>query len=240
MKKFLKFSALTLSFITLSIPPSVAQEADFQGDGSFESPFIIEFESDFALLLQRMEKYESYTKGRYFALGRDIRVNAGVLGSDGSLSADSLRFRSWTPVGKESYGREFQGHFDGRGHTVSGIYINDPEGKNLGLFGVIAKEGEVRNLRLADSYICGNTYAGGIVGLCKGRVTECESSATVVAMGATHEAGGIAGTIQGDGVISKCINSGYVYGITYPDELGYAYNCSTGGIAGKWSKGGQL
>lgn len=85
MEKFLKFSALTLSFITLSIPPSVAQEADFQGDGSFESPFIIEFESDFALLLQRMEKYESYTKGRYFALGRDIRVNAGVLGSDGSL-----------------------------------------------------------------------------------------------------------------------------------------------------------
>ncbi len=236
MKKFLKFSALTLSFITLSIPPSVAQEADFQGDGSFESPFIIEFESVFALLLQRMEKYESYTKGRYFALGRDIRVNAGVLGSDGSLSADSLRFRSWTPVGKESYGREFQGHFDGRGHTVSGIYINDPEGKNLGLFGVIAKEGEVRNLRLADSYICGNTYAGGIVGLCKGRVTECESSATVVAMGATHEAGGIAGTIQGDGVISKCINGGYVYGITYPDELGYAYNCSTGGIAGSGAR----
>ena len=237
MKNILKSAALALSFIALSALPLAAQEEpELRGDGSVDNPYLIDEAFDFTILQQRMEEYESYTKDKYFVLARDIRFNSGVLESDGSLSSDSARFATWTPIGRDAYGKEFQGHFDGRGHTISGIYINDAEGKNLGLFGIIAKEGEVSNLKLADSYVCGNTYAGGLVGLCKGKVTECESSATVVAKGVTHEAGGIAGVIQSDGIVSKCINNGYVYGITYPDEMGMVYNCASGGIVGSGAK----
>lgn len=234
MKKTI--SALVLSFSTLCIPVLRAQQPMLKGVGTKTDPIVIEDAGAFSSILYLMEKHEFFTKDKYYVLGNDIHLNSGVLDADGSLSADSLRFTSWEPIGRDSYGREFYGHFDGRGHTISGVYINESEGKNLGLFGVIAKEGEVCNLKLADSYICGNTYVGGITGLCKGKISGCESGASVVAQGATHEAGGIAGTVQGDGLVSKCVNSGYVRGITYADEAGMMYNCSTGGIAGSGAR----
>ncbi len=235
MKKPFKFLS-TLFFITFCCFPSVAVDKDeLVGEGTPEHPYIIEDGFDFVILRQWMEKREFYTEGKYFLLTRDIAFNGNVLSEDGNLTSDSLALQTWTPIGWDAYGRGFYGIFDGGGHTVSGIYINDATAKNSGFFGYISKQGDVRNLKIADSYICGGEATGGIVGLCDGKVTDCESTATVKGVGSTHQSGGIAGMVSSDGTIKKCKNSGKVLGVTYSDEWGYVWNCSTGGVVGSAS-----
>ena len=50
-------------------------------------------------------------------------MNEGVLKADGTLADDTSGFRVWTPIGKKGY--IFEGEFDGQGHTISGLYVNE-------------------------------------------------------------------------------------------------------------------
>ncbi|WP_295731233.1 hypothetical protein [uncultured Muribaculum sp.] len=220
---------LSLSFPSTSLAADTTEV--LPGDGSLETPYIIEDSHSLLVLGRLMEAKDFYTRGKYFRLTRDISINSHVLDPDGSLCGDSLSLDAWTPIGRDSYGKGFYGVFDGGGHTISGLYINDASAKNSGLFGYIDKEGEVRNLKLADSYICGGEATGGIIGLSRGTVMDCENKATVRAVGPTHQSGGIVGKLA-DGIIIRCRNAGHISGWTYPDEYGSMWNCETGGIAG--------
>jgi len=85
----------------------------------------------------------------------------------------------FTPIG--SYDSPFTGHFDGNGHTVSGVKLQSDENYQ-GLFGV--NDGVIRNLILAeDCFVSGNSYVGGIVGDNLGTVENCISRATVGSIG---------------------------------------------------------
>lgn len=204
------------------------------GEGTIESPHLIEDAYDLSILRQGMKDKEFFTEGKYYLLTRDISFNSGVLNADGSLSADSLSFKQWVPMSEDSWGKGFYGVFDGGGHTISGLYYNNPEGKEVGFFSFLPKEGTIKNLKIADSYFCAGESTGAVVGLCKGTISDCENSATVRAIGPTHQGGGIAGSIQ-NGEIRKCTNKGLIMGWSYPDKYGESWNCFTGGITGSAS-----
>lgn len=57
---------------------------------------------------------------------------------------------------------EFTGHFDGKGHTVYGVFIDGTE-NGVGLFGSV-ENAEISNVNLEKSYIAGENYVGGLVG----------------------------------------------------------------------------
>ena len=58
----------------------------------------------------------------------------------------NLNGHEWTPIGNSNT-KQFQGTFDGQGHTVSKLYININNSSNLlarvGLFGYVGASGKV-------------------------------------------------------------------------------------------------
>lgn len=139
----------------------------------------------------------------------DIKLNGDnkVLNDDGSLISDTSNLKSWTPIGKN--GNSFKGEFDGNSHTIRGLYFNDTNTGYVGLFGFVGKGGTVKNVTLADSYVSGSWYVGGICGLNNGDTVEgCRNTGNVY--GTRQFIGGVCG--YNEGTLQKSCNTGIVYG----------------------------
>ena len=80
------------------------------------------------------------------------------------LEADiDLGGNEWTPISMSTdlaNGKNFRGTFDGQGHTISGLYVNQPE--VAGLFGYVYSA-TIKNVTVKNANIKSNHYAGGIV-----------------------------------------------------------------------------
>ena len=160
-------------------------------------------------------------------LTADIIVNKDLLASintydDGNVT-NGKSFRIWLPMGKingdNGQRMLYAGIFDGKGHSISGLYANlydapveDSDytsNKNCaGLFGSHA--GVTRNLGIMDSYIRGDMCVGGICAYNDaGTIQNCYSTATVY--GESY-LGGICGRSRSNSIIENCYNAGYVYG----------------------------
>ena len=78
------------------------------------------------------------------------------------LSADiDLKGEEWTPIGKS--GSTFQGVFNGNGHTVSNLVINQPGMSDVGFFGVTTN-GEIKNLTIHNADVKGYLDVGAVAG----------------------------------------------------------------------------
>lgn len=93
----------------------------------------------------------------------DITMNKNVMASAEHLRDGENDFIQWTPI------KEFDGEFDGQGHTISGIYFNDSTVANAGLFGTVFSKdslfpAKIVNVGITDSYIRSNENAGGLIG----------------------------------------------------------------------------
>lgn len=122
------------------------------GDGTAKNPYMIANAAQLRKLAKDLESGMTYRE-EYFKLKNDIVINKKVLTEKGKLVANHSDLEQWKPIDK------FYGTFDGDGHSISGIYINNEQSLQ-GLFGSLY--GEVSNLSLIDSYICGEDYIGGI------------------------------------------------------------------------------
>ena len=110
--------------------------------------------------------------GKTIKLGADIQLNNDAVPTSGN---------QWTPIGTSS--KKFAGTFDGQGHTISGLYINNSS-QYQGLFGYIDSSAIVQNLIVTGSVTTSSTHAGGIVGASprnRGNVQNCGFSGTVTA-----------------------------------------------------------
>lgn len=161
------------------------------------------------------------------------RVNAGTdyagqyIKLDDSIETLDLNGEGWMPIGNggrsssSSYsGNAFKGTFDGNDKTISGLTISSGSGDTaIGLFGVVAG-GTVKNLTLTGVNInCSdNELAGGVAGLlCDDGVI---SGCTVDgSISIKDGAGGIVGRMVVSGTISDCVNNATV-------------SCTAGGAAG--------
>ena len=148
-------------------------------------------------------------------LGCDITVNQGVLDASGDLSDGA--FITWTPIGA-SYTTPYSGTFDGRGHSINGLYFcqdrTQPlQGKlYLGLFGLL-ENATVENVTVADSYFnAGADYSsvGGIAAQAGGStISCCETRVNVYAM----VSGGITAEAHGSEIVN-CSSVGTIDSFT--------------------------
>ena len=123
-------------------------------------------------------------------LTKDIVVNKGdVAGCEGT---NTEGWREWTPI--SYYFDQSMGDFDGKGHTISGLYCND-KNKDAGLF---ERAGYIRisNVGVINSYIKGKENAGGITAKndSYGSIRNCYSICTVSGYDDNAKVGGICGS----------------------------------------------
>ena len=164
-------------------------------------------------------------------LTADIVVNANVLKSDGTLNEGT--FKEWTPIATSA--SPYTGIFDGQNHTISGLYFNQENSYDVGLFG--RNNGKIANAGILDSYFYGTSKVGGMCGNnYTGTISNCYNTGSVSGIGT---AGGVSG-YNYTGSITNCYNtgssvsgSGYVGGVNGRNQ-GTITNCyNTSSVSGK-------
>lgn len=190
----------------------------FQGQGSASNPYIISKASELRLLSDEVAKGKTF-EGCFFKMKADVFINKNILGSDGLLDTKAGNLEEWIPIGNK-VGKVFLGEFDGDGHSISGIYINNSD-EYQGLFGQASAV--IKNLTIKDSYIKGGQNCGAIAGCINtfyyskptvtkdgnknASINNCYNYGTIIST--SYRVGGVAGTAC---KASKCVNYGIVCG----------------------------
>ena len=135
------------------------------GSGTEEDPYRVSNAQELANMAYYVnERFDSY-EGKYIVLTNDIVLNENLIASNGYPVSGA---KQWKPIGypvSVTANNEFKGTFDGQGHTIRGMYIDDDDiPYAVGLFG-FTSAATIKNLKVADSFVRGNNqYLGGIVG----------------------------------------------------------------------------
>ena len=197
--KLNRFCALALcALLLLSLIPVTSALAD--GDGS-----AIHIKSAEDLQeLARSCTLDSWSRGKTVVLDSDIVLE----------TADALPIPT------------FGGTFDGNGHTISGLVIEDSVSP-AGLFGVLQSSGSVRNLHVEGAITPSGDgeNLGGIVGENYGTIDSCTFNGSV---SGERNIGGIAGENAESGVIRSCEAAGAIFG---QNMTGGLAGCNLGTIA---------
>ncbi len=174
---------------------------DIDNNGSKDTVYEI---SSAGQLYWFADKVNSTYESKNAVLTDDITVNNNVLNANGNPNGTD--FISWTPIGNSS--NEYSGTFDGQNHTISGLYFNDSNKYNVGLFGYVFY-GSVSNVGIVDSYFNGAKFVGGVCGYNEGgTITNCYNTGSVSGSG---NVGGVCGE-NFDSTITNCYNTGSVSG----------------------------
>ena len=213
---------------------SVYATVTLPGNGTEQDPYLIATADD----LQAITSMEG--DAPYFKLTADIDLTEWI--------ADNNDGNGWIPVGGSSSG--LRGHFDGDGHTISGLWTDETY-EYGGLFAKVTQGAEVKDLHVeiaSGHTVSGTVYAGGIAGINDGNISgcivtgdisggqyvggiagsssdkihQCRHDGQITATHASANVGGIAGSNSGE--ISECKSEGSI------TANGASAQC--GGIAG--------
>lgn len=175
------------------------------GSGTQKDPYIIKTDAHLR------NAVSASWKGSYFKMANDIYVNPVTQPNWGSHA------QKWVQSNTV-----FEGNFDGCGHTVYGLYLNDTPAEGdivsggLGLFPGVGAPAVVRNVHVKESYLTGKAYVGAIAGQIRGskssteyaQIIGCSADESVVLMGQT--VGGILGGGGGGASITYCSFTGVI------------------------------
>jgi len=191
---------------------------DMNGDDSKDAVYEISNAGQlywFAGLVNGTLSGVTQNKSANAVLTKDIVVNKNVLKSDGTVNDGT--FKEWAPIGTgETSPNVYTGTFDGRNYTISGLYFNQENSYDIGLFG--RNNGKIANAGILDSYFYGTSKVGGVCGNnYTGTITNCYNTGSVSGLGTL---GGVSG-YNYTGSITNCYNAGSVSG-----------NGNVGGVTG--------
>ncbi len=217
MRKKTMFMLLAGFLLSLMLS-SVSKAFSGEGSGTEGDPFIITDVNG----LQAM----SGNLDGWYELGNDIDASA-TSGWPGGSGFD--------PIG--DWDNKFIGHFDGKGYTITGLYIGENYTDFFGLFGATASGSVIKNVGLmdVDVNVEGQCYSGGLVGCNDGTITDCYSTGSVLGC---YDVGGLVGR-NINGTITNCYSTSSasgnygVGGLVGYNINGTITNCySTGSVTG--------
>lgn len=243
----------TMIMPTMMLAESINPTPPTTGDGSAENPYQISSREElywFAGLVNGTLVGVEKNISANAKLMNDITVNEGVLDAINKDQVSGKNFIPWTPIGTSgSHDAAYSGTFDGQGHTISGLYFNDPKASHVGLFGCIQDDdnnnkGKISSVGVSDSYFRFGELGGGVCGKsCYGILQNCSNSSTVI--GNYSNTGGVCG-MNWSGIVRDCKNTGSVRGKTKiggvcgeNDYAGLIENCfNEGTVSGQDYVGG--
>ncbi len=187
---------VTASFLAVSLLAAQPDLAVFAAEGSDSGVVFITSEDDFVLLTENC-KTETFSTGKTFRLDADLDLT----------DYENL----FLPV--------MDGTFDGNGHQITGITLNE-EMSDYGLFRYVGANGVIKNLSVEGEILGGEDQEniGILAGSNAGTIENCTSRGT---LNGETAIGGIAGKNEETGTISRSSNEAVVDG-----------KMQTGGIAG--------
>ena len=152
------------------------------------------------------------------------KVNSATKTADTQICAEltediDLSSEEWSPIGigEGVYwgSRSYSGTFDGKGHTIKNLSIDNSSAQYVGLFGYVLG-GTIRNLTVSGS-VKGSGHTGGIAGGADGGTFENCANLCVVQSDSTE--GGTTGGIIGfasimnhELIVRDCYNVGSITG----------------------------
>ena len=214
--------------------------AGMTGNGSEAKPFVLKTADHLAW-------FRDYVNGghpnAWAKIADDVKeIDMSTVCHEANTATNTKEL-SWNPIGNSDI--SYQGTFDGKGKTISNLYINAISENTgfmgyAGFFGYV-DAGSIKNITfnnakvnstgfrstgilaggagsciiediktLASCSVEGIDNVGGIVGMAKGNISNCENHAAVKG---AEDVGGIAGWYDGsDNSITSCANYGVVTG----------------------------
>jgi|GEM_PF-4817591 len=222
MKKLLAWLVLFSLLASLSPLPALADVIDIgvtlPGAGTEGDPYIVRSAKDLKRVSDRSRNGDRF-QNCWIVMTADVDLSELATGTD----------PYWHVISPDE-DNAFDGVFDGRGHTVSGLTINTGD-SFLGLFGFVS--GTVKNLTV-NGEISGNDVLGLVAGFSTGRLENCHVRGSV---SGDINVGGIVG--RGYGEIIGCSSTAEVSGSSNVGGIvGYANN-TISGCRNKWLVNGS-
>ena len=222
-----------------------AQTQPSSGNGSVGKPYQISTAAELAWFRDQVNSGNNSISAE---LTDNIDLAEFCHAKDGTKYTEEL---SWTPIGNSE--NRYQGTFDGKGKTISNLYINatsnyagffgyadagcikditfdnakvNSTGNYTGILAGFEELCIIENIKtLPNCSVDGKNYVGGIAGEANGNIGNCENHAMV--KGAYYVGGIVGYHYSSDKSITSCANYGVVTG---------KGNC-VGGIVGSFSSG---
>jgi len=164
------------------------------GEGTVENPYIIATLENLAWVM-----YNDTAWNKHFM------QTANIDATETNTWEDAAGFN---PIGNESI--NFGGVYNGKGYTISNLYINRPSEEHIGLFGLTNLGSYIDSLGVTNVNITGKLLVGGLIGYNYGNIENCYSTG-VVKSNISNEyvyCGGFAG--YNKGTINKCYSTANV------------------------------
>ena len=143
----------------------------------------------------------------------DENNDYAVVATKDGQQVDAKTLRMWNPIGEKQNGENhwFTGHFDGQGHTVSGLYYDSQDmNKDAGIFWRVCGTSEcytiIERVGLENSYLHSRKGAGGITGYAHcASIRQCYNAAYLVS---AYYSGGIVALTSDRITLSEVFNFG--------------------------------
>ena len=199
-----------------------AQTQPSKGDGEVDNPYIITTAEELAWFRDQVNSGNNFICAK---ISEDVEVIDMSTVCHAADESQNLEELSWKPIGKNDYGYQYRGTFDGNNKTITNLYINASQ-NNVGLFGYTS-EGTIKNLTFEYANVTNTgVFTGILVGCATGDTNTSNLQNIKISntcqMKGGKETGGIAGDFDGNAY--NCVNYATVQG-----------NNRVGGLFGFWS-----
>ena len=177
-----------------------------EGDGKTGNPYIITKAEELAWFRDQVNSGNNFICAK---ISEDVEVIDMSTVCHAEDKSQNLEELSWKPIGKNDYGYQYRGTFDGNGKTITNLYINASQ-NNVGLFGY-TMEGTIKNLTFEYANVTNTkTYTGILVGYANDSNLQNIKISNTCQIKGGKETGGIAGDFWGNAY--NCVNYATVQG----------------------------
>ena len=177
-----------------------------EGDGKTGNPYIITKAEELAWFRDQVNSGNNFICAKISDAVEVIDMSTVCHAADESQNLEEL---SWKPIGKNDYGYQYRGTFDGNRKTITNLYINASQ-NNVGLFGY-TMEGTIKNLTFEYANVTNTkTYTGILVGYANNSNLQNIKISNTCQIKGGKETGGIAGDFWGNAY--NCVNYATVQG----------------------------
>lgn len=234
-KRLLSFAAvLAMTTAAFAVIPAYAQQDQisiFSSDAASAKAADLEIST-----LEELEAFRDSVnegnayKGKYILLTADIDMSA-------KYNENGL---SWESISNATFNYPFAGTFDGGGHIITGLYINDTSMNDPGALDDFSaflgyNAGTVQNLTIDGSVTSSaNSIVSGIVGYNEGTVKNCHNACAVTSTCEKDvlQCAGVVGWNNKGGVVGKN-NEGTVENCCNTGTVSCAGTAEVGGVVGQ-------